>query len=211
MRKGGNTRGLLAVVIVLMLGLVGCAPMQVNLSESEYHPSPEITGQHPKVTSYSVINRAPGPDAENKFFGTTQVPIKTAEPLPQTVTSDLKLLLAQTLATDPASGRSVVVTLRRADAFWPLSGVDKAPFVGLFTAGRTRKFIMNIVLSAALLKNGQNVNNYQLNKQVTVEGKATFRSDIEASYKRLVAKYRNTVLPDLIQEFILKIPNASSK
>jgi hypothetical protein len=208
MRKRGNTRGLLALIMVFMSGLVGCAPMQVNLSESEYRPSPEITGQRPKVTSYSVINRAPSTHVENKIFGTTQMPIETPEPLSQTVTSDLTLLLAQTLATDPASGLSVIVTLRRADAFWPFGGIDKAPIAGLFTAGRTRTFTMDIVLSAVLLKNGQNVNNYQLNKQVTAKGKLT---DIEASYERLVANYRNTVLPELIQEFILKIPNASSK
>lgn len=211
MQNRGGARGLLVVLAVLTLGLAGCAPMQVNLSGSEYHPSPKIIGQRPKVTSYIVINRAPGPDAKNKFFGTTQVPIKTAEPLPQTVTSDLKLLLAQTLATDPSSGRSVIVTLRRADAFWPMSGTDKIPFVGLFTAGRTRKFIMNIALSAALLQNGKSVHNYQLKKQVEIEGKATTRSDIEESYKRLVAKYRSTVLPKFIREFISKLPNESSK
>lgn len=211
MRTGGNVRGLLAMMAVLSLGLAGCAPMQVNLSGSEYHPSQKMTSQRPKVASYTVLNRAPGPDSKNKLFGTTQVPIKTAEPLSRTVTSDLELLLAQTLAIDPASARSVVVTLRRADAFWPMSGTDKIPFVGLFTAGRTRKFMMNIILSATLLQNGRNVQTYHLEKQVTIKGKATTRDDIEASYKRLVAKYRTTALPELIQNFILKIPSANAK
>ncbi len=211
MRNRGHARGLLVVFAVLTLGLAGCAPMQVNLSGSEYHPTSEVIAQRPKVTSYTVINRAPGPDAENKFFGATQIPIKTAEPLPQTVTSDLKLLLAQTVAIDPSSDRSVIITLRRADAFWLWSGTDKIPFVGLFTAGRTRKFIMNIDLSAVLLQKGETINTYRLKKQVEIKGKATTRSDVEASYKRLVAKYRSTVLPELIRKFILKVSNANPK
>ena len=107
-----------AVIFLILLTVAGCAPIRANLAESEYRPDVKITSRQPKVASYVVINRAPITDFKTTLGIITQQPLRAEEPFAQTVTSDIKQLLAQTLAIDPASDISAIMTIHKADIFY---------------------------------------------------------------------------------------------
>lgn len=192
------------MLLVTMTCLVGCAPLQVDLSHSEYQPKPCLTAGPKHVQSVTVIDRAPTPEAQNKVFGPSMIPIKTAVPLRSTVDSDVKLLLAETLQIDNKADKSVLVTIRRADAYWTMSALDKIPFIGIATSFRDKDFITHVVLSFEVRKDGRVTSTYSVDRQVKIVGKASTRDDIADSYKRLIAKYRQDVLGDIEHNFIDK-------
>jgi hypothetical protein len=188
------------LVCAATICLAGCAPLQVDLSRSEYRPV--VTTAPKQVRSVTVIDRAPTPEVQNKLFGTSEIPIKTTVPLRATVESDVKLLFAQAVQTNSNSNTAVLVTLRQADAYWAMGVADKIPFVGLATAARDRDFTMHVVMSIEVRKNGAVTSTYPVDRTVTIVGKATTRDDVASSYQRLIAKYREVVLGDIEHNFI---------
>lgn len=209
MLYAGYAKGLLIGVATLVL--FGCAPpLKVDISGSEYKPTASVTKQPPQITSHTIINRAPPPDGDNGVLGPTQIPINPERPLSDTVESDLKLLFAQTVTINQNADQSIIITLRRAEAFWKKSKAENLPFVGLFMAARERTFVMNIALTASLMEDGEEVISYPAEREITIEGSATTRKDIAKNYERLVAEYRETILPQLVDNFILQIPNEDS-
>lgn len=192
------------LLALLALCLAGCAPLQVNLSGSEYQPTPGTAATPKRVASITIINRAADAELQNHPFSDSLIPIKTAVSTQSTVESDIKLLLAETVNVGGNADKSIFVTIRKADAYWTMGVADRIPFVGLATAARDREFIMYIVLSVEVRKDGAVVANYPVDRQVTIVGKATTRSAIAESYQHLVAKYRTEVLGDIQRNFIDK-------
>lgn len=197
----GKIRILLAL---FALCLAGCAPLQVNLSGSEYQPAPSTAAAQNQVASITIINRAADAELQNHPFSNSLIPIKTAVPPQSTVESDIKLLLSETLHVGGNADKSVFVTIRRADAYWTMGVADRIPLVGLAAAARDREFIMHVVLSLDVRKGGVIVASYPVDREVKIVGKATTRTAIAESYQRLIAKYRTDVLGDIQRNFINK-------
>jgi hypothetical protein len=197
--------GKVCILLVLFgLCLTGCAPLQVNLSGSEYQPALSATATPKRVASITVINRAADAPLQNHPFSDSLIPIKTAVSTQSTVESDIKLLLAETLNVGGDADKSLFITIRKADAYWTMSVADRIPFVGLATAARDRDFIMHVVLSIEVRKDGSVVANYPVDREVKIIGKATTRDAIAESYQRLIAQYRADVLGDIQRNFIDK-------
>ena len=187
-----------------MIFLAGCAPLQINLSDSEYQPIPSTFATSKTVAGITIINRAADAALQNNLLSVSLIPINTAVSAQSTVESDIKLLLAQTLHIVDNADKSIFVTIRRADAYWAMSVADKIPFVNLATVARDREFIMHVVMSFEIRKNGIIVANYPVDREVKIIGKATTNSSIAKSYQRLIAKYRSDVLGDIEDNFIDK-------
>jgi hypothetical protein len=202
-----------AVIFLILLTVAGCAPIRANLAESEYRPDVKITSRQPKVASYVVINRAPITDFKTTLGIITQQPLRAEEPFAQTVTSDIKQLLAQTLAIDPASDISAIMTIHKADIFYLTQDepnmffriVSFVPVVGIISAGRPHKVIVDIYVSVELRQNGKIINNYQFEKQASIYGIFALSSDVKESYEKMVAEYRNTILPEFIEQLFLRL------
>ncbi len=193
-----------ALLALVALYLTGCAPLQVNLSGSEYQPTPSASNTPKRVASVTVINRAADAELQNHPFSDSLIPIKTAVSPQSTVESDIKLLLAETLSIGGAEDKSVFVTIRKADAYWTMGVADRIPFVGLATAARDRDFVMHVVLSLEVRKDGAVVASYPVDREVKIVGKATTRDAISESYQHLIATYRADVLDDIQRNFIDK-------
>ncbi len=195
---------LYVLLVIFTLFLAGCAPLQVNLSNSEYLPIANMTTKSKKVASITVINRAADTALKNNLLSDSFIPIKTAVSTQSTVESDVNLLLAQTLHVDSNADKTILATIRRADAYWTMNLTDKIPFVGLVSSGRDRVFVMHVVMALEIRKNGALVEKYPVDREVKIVGKATTGSAIAESYQRLIAKYRTDVLGDIERDFINK-------
>lgn len=185
--------------------LTACAPLQVDLSGSEYQLAPSTATALGRVAGITIINRAADAELQNHPFSDSLIPIKTAVPTQSTVEADIKLLLAETLHVGSNADKSVFVTIRRADAYWTMGVVDRVPLVGLATAARDREFVMHVVMSLEVRTDGAIVANYPVDREVKITGKATTRSAIAESYQLLIAEYRTTVLGDIQQNFIANL------
>jgi hypothetical protein len=191
-------------LVLLALCLTGCAPLQVDLSGSEYQPTSNVSTAPRRVASITIINRAADAELQNHLFSKSLIPIKTAVSPQSTVESDIKLLLAQTLRVGDGTDKSVLVTIRKVDAFWTLGVADRIPIVGLATVASDTEFVMHVVLSLEIRNNGAIVATYPVDHEVKIIGKATTRTVIANSYQRLIAKYRQVVLGDIQHNFIDK-------
>jgi len=193
-----------ALLVLLAVCIIGCAPLRVNLSGSEYQPTPSAANTPKWVASVTVINRAADTELQNHPFSESLIPIKTAISPQSTVESDIKLMLAEVLTIGGAADKSVFVTIRKADAYYTMGAADRIPLVSLATAVRDRDFVMHVVLSLEVRKDGGVVASYPVDREVKIVGKATTRDAISESYQRLIATYRADVLGDIQRNFIDK-------
>jgi len=193
-----------ALLVLLAVCIIGCAPLRVNLSGSEYQPTPSAANTPKWVASVTVINRAADTELQNHPFSESLIPIKTAISPQPTVESDIKLMLAEVLTIGGAADKSVFVTIRKADAYYTMGAADRIPLVSLATAVRDRDFVMHVVLSLEVRKDGGVVASYPVDREVKIVGKATTRDAISESYQRLIATYRADVLGDIQRNFIDK-------
>ena len=191
-----------ALLVLLAVCIIGCAPLRVNLSGSEYQPTPSAANTPKWVASVTVINRAADTELQNHPFSESLIPIKTAISPQPTVESDIKLMLAEVLTIGGAADKSVFVTIRKADAYYTMGAADRIPLVSLATAVRDRDFVMHVVLSLEVRKDGGVVASYPVDREVKIVGKATTRDAISESYQRLIATYRADVLGDIQRNFI---------
>ena len=89
--------GKASTLLLFALVLTGCAPLRVNLSGSEYRPTPSTAMVPKRVANITVINRAGKTEQQNHAFSDSLIPIIPEVSTQSTVESDIKLLLGKTL------------------------------------------------------------------------------------------------------------------
>ncbi|RBP84246.1 hypothetical protein EBI01_05570 [Marinomonas rhizomae] len=197
-------RNVVTLLLMCAFFLVGCAPLSVDLSESEYQSALYMATEPKHVNNITVINRASDAEIKNHLLGNSFIPIKTTVSPQLTVESDINLLLAETLIVKGDADKSLIVTIRKADVYRVTDTADRIPFVSLVIAGRDTEFVMFVALSLEVRKGGAIVDSYSVNHEVKIIGKATTSSAIAESYQQLIAKYRADVLGDIQRNFIDK-------
>lgn len=187
------------VLCVSLVIISGCAPLRVDLSDSEYVPKASDTK---KVSSFSIINRAGDTPLVRDFFGDFLLPVKTEITFPATLESDLNLLLAQTLKIDNEAEKKVFITIRKAEVYRVMDVVERIPFVGLATVGSDKEFFINVTMSLETRSNGKIVDSHLIDEKISILGKAATQEDIAESYAKLIFAYRSKILSKIQDDFI---------
>jgi hypothetical protein len=158
------------------------------------------SANRPVVASVEVVNDAPPPKGEYPAFGSSILP--AAANTAETVASDLPSYFAGATVVGAPEAQRVIVRIEKADAYWVMPVSGSLPVVGILTLGGDREFFMNMRVSIEVEMHGKVVRTFASNERFSIsDGKTVTQGDIEQSYRRLVARYREQFFGTLDKTF----------
>ena len=196
-------RFLITILSAVLVSSCASTPLIIDLPTSAYKTVSRKTIVRKPVANVDV--RTIADDGTSVYGGIgadTFVQIKPAVTTKQTVESDLRQFFLEALSTDKTSTRSITATIRKANSYWVWSAAAKTPIIGLAFVNADTEFGMNVLVVIEVEEGGKVISSYLFEEKITVQGKATTRETIAASYQRLVAEYRKRLYEELEVRFV---------
>ncbi|MBL0313898.1 MAG: hypothetical protein IPP78_14590 [Holophagaceae bacterium] len=189
--------------LFLFFAFTGCAPMVVDLSSSNHLVDRQPTKQGGFDYKLVVLDRATEMKMDQKIFGASTFPMRTAEKPRETLEKDIARFFDR-LTSRMDDGRRIVARIDRADAYWVNPGTNTIPIVGMFTVWASNyPFTFDISVTFEVEENSKVVHSYSFNQKIEIlDGNGATGSGIEKSYQRLISNYRKMMFDALEVEFI---------
>jgi hypothetical protein len=192
-----------------LLSLVGAcaAPEQqpvIDLSQSASLVQSSLApDKKPSVAAIEVADDALPPAKATRHGLSSNAPIKAQTA--GTVRSDLQTYLERATIASSASTQKILAHVERAEAFWIDSAADNAPLVGLFRIGGDKTYVMLVRVSFEVEEAGKVERALTVEERYSItDGRAATQAQIDDSYRRLIAVYRQRFYAMLDTKFVVR-------
>jgi hypothetical protein len=196
-------RVFLLVLFAMILSSCASGPLVIDVSDSIYKPSKDVSGSGKNFNKIEIINTADDGDIIRSGLGGKAIyPLWPATRTKKTLEDDLRRFFSDVAIIDKSSSRSIIITISKADSYWVMGGVAGVPIVGLAFVGADSEFGMNVRVLIEVEEGGKVTASYHFDEKIRIMGKATTGDAIKDSYRVLISEYRKRLYGELESRFL---------